>query len=382
MRLLRIADSMDTNTCSQNDVLDRAATTPAAGYALGDTHPHLRGNDSFRRVVEWAPSAMVMVDARGIIVLVNAETERVFGYQRGDLIGRSVELLVPQKFSGHHAGYREGFFANPIPRPMGSGRDLYARHADGSEFPVEIGLNPIETEGGQMVLASIVDITERKRAQERLEKALEEKTVLLNELHHRVKNNLQMISSLLNLQAGNTDDPRLREALKESQNRVKAMGLTHQLLYEHKDFSRVDLGEYLGRLAQLLVSAYRDRGRGIVLDLVLPPEKHYVGLDRAIPCGLTVNELVTNAFKHAFPHDRHGTITLALAAAGEDDIVLTVADDGIGLPANFEMKLVKSLGLQLVPLLVEQLQGTLAVTGGSGSCFSLRFSTGRTAVTP
>lgn len=380
--LWRNTEFMDPITGSPNIPSDPAAAQPVAGSLPEDAHPQLRGSDSFRRVVEWAPSAMVMVNARGVIVLVNAESERVFGYPRTDLVGRPVELLIPQKFSGQHAGYRDGFFANPTPRPMGSGRDLYARRADGSEFPVEIGLNPIETEDGPMVLASIVDITERKRAQERLEKALEEKTVLLNELHHRVKNNLQMISSLLNLQAGSTNDPGLREVLKESQNRVKAMGLTHQLLYEHKDFSRVDLGEYLGRLAQLLMSAYRDRGSGIALDLLLPPERHYVGLDRAIPCGLAVNELVTNAFKHAFPDDRHGRITLALAAAGDDEIILTVTDDGVGLPANFEISMVKSLGLQLVPLLVEQLQGTLVVKGGSGSSFSLRFSTGRATVMP
>jgi PAS domain S-box-containing protein len=347
---------------------------PAADL-LKSRADRLHGEDSFRRLVEWAPSAMVMVDALGVIVLINAETERVFGYQRADLVGYPVELLLPPRFSLQHVAYRQEFFARPTPRPMGSGRDLFARRADGSEFPVEIGLNPIETEEGPMVLASIVDISERKRAQERLERALAEKTVLLNELHHRVKNNLQMISSLLSLQAGNTDDAHLRDALNESQNRVKTMGLTHQLLYEHKDFSRVDLGEYLGRLSQLLVGAFRDRGDGIALELVLPPEKHYVGLERAIPCGLTVNELVTNAYKHAFPGTRQGTITIALAASGPDDIVLTVADDGIGLPANFDMSTVKSLGLQLVPLLVEQLQGSLSVVTEGGSRFSLRFAT-------
>ena len=335
----------------------------------------LAGEDSFRRVVEWAPNAMVMVDASGRIVLVNAETERVFGYQRSELIGRPVEQLVPEKFSGNHAAFRGGFFANPAPRPMGSGRDLFARRADGSELPVEIGLNPIETESGVMVLASIVDITERRRAQQRIEKALEEKTVLLNELHHRVKNNLQMISSLLNLQAGAIDDPRLREVLEECQNRVKAMGLTHQLLYEHKDFSRVDMGEYLGRLAQLLLSAYRARGRRISLQLVLPPDRHYIGLDKAIPCGLAVNELVTNSFKHAFPGERHGVITVALAAAAEGEVLLTVGDDGVGLPPDFDLAAAKSLGLRLLPLLAEQLHGTLTVGKGSGSLFSLRFPT-------
>lgn len=336
----------------------------------------LKGEDSFRRVVEWAPNAMVMIDGLGRIVMVNAETERVFGYPRGDLVGRKVEQLVPQRFAGNHAAFRDSFFASPAPRPMGSGRDLFARRADGTEFPVEIGLNPIETEGGLMVLASIVDITERKRAQARIEKALEEKTVLLNELHHRVKNNLQMISSLLNLQANSSGDARLREVLSECQNRVKAMGLTHQLLYEHKDFSRVDLGEYLGRLAQLLLGTYRSRGKGISLDLVLPSERHYVGLEKAIPCGLAVNELVTNAFKHAFPAERQGTITVSLAPGANDEVVLTIADDGVGLPPGFDLNSIKSLGLRLVPLLAEQLQGTLSLESVAGSRFAVRFPTG------
>lgn len=355
--------------------MDIIANQPAPATASARIVGPLAGEDSFRRVVEWAPNAMVMIDAAGCIVLVNAEAERVFGYQRSGLIGRPVEQLVPERASGGHAAFRDGFFANPAPRPMGSGRDLFARRADGSEFPVEIGLNPIETEGGVMVLASIVDITERKRAQQRIEKALEEKTVLLNELHHRVKNNLQMISSLLNLQASNSNDPHLREVLDECQNRVKAMGLAHQLLYEHKDFSRVDLGEYLTRLTQLLLSAYRARGRRISLQLLLPPDRHYISLGKAIPCGLAVNELVTNAFKHAFPGERHGVITVALAAAEEGHVLLTVGDDGIGLPADFDLATAKSLGLRLLPLLAEQLHGTLAVEKQAGCLFALHFPT-------
>lgn len=366
----RIPGSLDS---PDESLVAAPATATVHEFELDREHPPTKGEGSFRRVVEWAPSAMIMVDAHGRIVLVNAEAERVFGYRRADLIGRSVEQLLPPHFSGTHAALRDGFFANPVPRPMGSGRDLFARNADGGEFPVEIGLNPIETEDGLMVLASIVDITERKRAQQRIEKALEEKTVLLNELHHRVKNNLQMISSLLNLQANNSNDPHLQEALRESQNRIKAMGLTHQLLYEHKDFSRIDLGEYLNRLAQLVLSAYRSQVRRIALQLALPPERCYVGLDKAIPCGLAVNELVTNSFKHAFPDERQGTITVALAVAGKDAIVLTIGDDGVGLPQGFDINAVKSLGLQLVPLLAEQLHGELAIESGRGSRFSLRF---------
>jgi PAS domain S-box-containing protein len=342
----------------------------------------LKGEDSFRRVVEWAPNAMVLIDPQGRIVMVNAEMERVFGYRRDELVGGAVEQLVPQQLSGNHAAFRNGFFANPTPRPMGSGRDLFARRADGTEFPVEIGLNPIETEAGLMVLASIVDITERKRAQVRIENALEEKTVLLNELHHRVKNNLQMISSLLSLQSNRSDDARLREVLNECQNRVKAMGLTHQLLYEHKDFSRLDIGEYLNRLSQLLLSTYRAGGKGVNLKLVLSPDRHYVGLGKAIPCGLAVNELVTNAFKHAFPAERQGTITVSLAGSEGNEVVLTIADDGIGLPPDFDINTINSLGLRLVTLLTEQLQGTLSIDRSAGSSFALRFPVGDVGNSP
>lgn len=332
----------------------------------------LAGEASFRRVVEWAPTAMVMVDREGRIVLINAQAERVFGYPREELLGQLVEKLIPEKFSGHHPAYRAGFLADPHPRPMGSGRDLYARHQDGSEFPVEIGLNPIETEEGIMVLASIVDITERQRAQQKLERALQEKTVLLNEVHHRVKNNLQVVSSLLNLQATHTSDMRLRAVLAESQNRVRAMALTHQLLYERKDYSRIDLGEYLERLAQLLLSSYREDSTHISLRRALPAAPLFLDLERAIPCGLVVTELVTNAFKHAFPAGRKGEVRIELQAL-DDELELVVADDGAGLPGDFDLANVTSLGLQLVPLLADQLGGRFTVEGGPGARFSLRF---------
>ncbi|HET7776458.1 MAG TPA: histidine kinase dimerization/phosphoacceptor domain -containing protein, partial [Azospira sp.] len=277
-----------------------------------------------------------------------------------------------ERFAGHHPTYRQGFYASPQPRPMGSGRDLYARRRDGSEFPVEIGLNPIETEAGVMVLASIVDITERQRAQQKLESALQEKTVLLNEVHHRVKNNLQIISSLLNLQATHTADPRLGAILAESQSRVRAMALTHQLLYERKDYSRIDLGEYLERLAQLLLSSYREDSSHIALRRALPSTPLFIDLERAIPCGLMVNELVINAFKHAFPGGRTGEVRIDLHTA-DDKLLLSVSDDGVGLPAGFDLTRVKSLGLQLVPLLAEQLGATFTVESGRGARFSLRF---------
>ena len=333
----------------------------------------LGGENPFRRVVEYAPNAIVMIDRSGNVVLVNLQTERLFGYRREDLIGQPIEMLVPERFRQHHGEFRDGFFTAPQPRPMGLGRDLYARRADGVEFPVEIGLNPIDTLEGAMVLASIVDITERQRAKQAVEAALREKTVLLNEVHHRVKNNLQMVSSLLNLQAAAADDPRLRDVINETQVRVRAMALTHQLLYEHKDFSHIDLGEYLDRLTQLLLSAYRYSGRRVSLRPMLRDDQPvFLDLERAIPCGLVVNELVTNAFKHAFPQERSGEILISLVC--DDFIEITVADDGVGLPPGFDIASAKSLGFQLVFLLVDQMHGDLRIGPGPGSRFTLRFA--------
>lgn len=331
------------------------------------------GEDAFRRVVEWAPTAMVLIDGAGRIALINAQAERLFGYSREDLQGQTVECLIPERYTATHGGFREGFFANPHPRPMGSGRDLYARHQDGSEFPVEIGLNPIDTPEGTMVLASIVDMSERRRAQQRIENALAEKTVLLNEVHHRVKNNLQLVSSLLNLQALHATDPQLRAILGESQSRVRAMALTHQLLYERKDYSRIDLGDYLNRLVQLLIGSYRETGKQIAVHKILPEHPQYLDFERTIPCGLMVNELVTNAYKHAFAGMQGGEIRIELQTRG-DEIELSVADNGVGLPAGFDMANVTSLGLQLVPLLADQIGGQLAIEGHPGCCVTLRFA--------
>lgn len=341
--------------------------------AIADLTERKRLEERFRRVVEYAPSAMVMIDHAGRIVLVNAQTEELFAYPRHELIDQSVDMLVPETLRHDHLAYRKAFFDLPQARPMGGGRELFARRADGSTFPVEIGLNPIETEDGMMVLASVVDITERRRAQQKLETALQEKTVLLNEVHHRVKNNLQVIASLLNLQAQHSTDPALRAILSESQSRVRAMALTHQLLYERKDYSRIDLGEYLERLAQLLISSYREGSAHLTLRRSMPAEPLYLDLDRAIPCGLVVNELVTNAFKHGFPDGRRGEISIEMKAVG-DELELVVADDGVGLPAELDPATVNSLGLQLVALLVDQLGGRFSLERRPGTRFTLRFA--------
>ncbi len=217
------------------------------------------------------------------------------------------------------------------------------------------------------------EVSERRQAEERIAAALREKETLLKEIHHRVKNNLQVISSLLDLQAGQTQDAAVRAVLAESQGRVRVMALIHQLLYERNDFSRVDLGQYLERLTHIVLNAYPVEPHRIALKL--DAAEVYVDLERAMPCALLVNELVTNAFKHAFPGGRVGEIGLSLKAQGDREAVLTLRDNGVGLPVGLDINQATSLGLQLVPLFVDQMHGSLCVGPGPGACFEVRFAT-------
>ncbi len=216
-----------------------------------------------------------------------------------------------------------------------------------------------------------VDVTERRAQAERLSAALAEKEVLLAEVHHRVKNNLAVIASLLSLQSQSAGDPRLQAMLAESEGRVRAMALIHQVLYEARDFARVDLGDYLKRLVALQVTAYRTDPERITVGVEAEPVR--IDLERAIPCGLLVNELLSNAFKHAFPDGRRGEVRVALCVLPGDEVLLTVGDDGVGLPAGIAPGRTTSLGLKLAPLLAGQFQGRLTIRAGPGTRFELRF---------
>lgn len=330
-----------------------------------------RRQERFRQVVESAPNAMVMINPAGRIVMVNAQAESVFGYTRDELIGQAVESLVPERFREHHPSFRAGFMAESNARAMGAGRDLYARRKDGTEFPVEIGLNPIETDDGPMVLSAIVDITERKHREERLRQALQEKDLLLGEIHHRVKNNLQIVYSLLDLQGMQQDDPGVRTILQNSQNRIRAMSLIHQTLYQAHDFARVDFQFFLDALLPTLVESYAVNVDAITLEVSAHQVQLPIGT--AIPCGLVVNELVTNALKHAFPDARRGRIRVELAYQQAGKAVLSVSNDGAPIPAELNLQRTTSLGLQLVHLLTRQLGGELEVERHPLTRFTMRF---------
>jgi PAS domain S-box-containing protein len=446
----------------------------------------------FRQIVEYSPGAIVMVGEAGVIVMVNSQTEKMFGYPRHELLGQSIDMLVPERFRHAHPGLRHGFFAAPGARAMGAGRDLYALRRDGSEFPVEIGLNPIETEEGPMVLSAIVDITrrkdsdlqqarlaaivsgsddaiiskgldgivwtwnksaerlfgyseqemigrpilqlipaerrneeaeilariargelvhhfesvrrasdgrlkdvsialspirldgkivgastivrdiaERKQREERIRAALAEKELLLSEIHHRVKNNLQVIDSLLDLQVDRIEDLAVRGILRDSQNRIRSMLLIHQTLYQSHDFARVDFQNFIGQLVPALIESYAVDASRIAWHI--DAGRVQLPINVAIPCGLIVNELVTNALKHGFPEGAAGNIWVGIGLQPTGEAILMVSNDGVPIVHGIDFATSGTLGMRLVNLLTRQIGGRLEVLSAGATRFRVCF---------
>jgi two-component sensor histidine kinase len=216
--------------------------------------------------------------------------------------------------------------------------------------------------------------TELMLANENLSKEVHEKEILLKEIHHRVKNNLQVISSLFNLQAGQVRETGTLQILRDSQTRVRSMALIHEKLYQSKNLARIDFGEYVQSLATDLFRSYQRTLGGIQLKVQV--DEVYLDLDQAIPCGLILNELVTNALKYAFPGGREGTIRVELHNETGNMVTLRVMDDGIGLPNDLDVHTTKTLGWQLINSLVAQLDGRLEIDNTHGTNCGVSFGAG------
>lgn len=243
---------------------------------------------------------------------------------------------------------------------------------DGVDFWLELFINPIFDTEGECVEISMVahDITEKKRSSIGIEESLKEKDVLLKEIHHRVKNNLQVISSILNLQSSFVSDENTLGILQESRNRIRSMAIIHENLYRTEDFSSIKFDNYLRNLTANLIASY-SVGRTIQFNSEL--QEVDLVLDQAIPCGLLTNELITNALKYAWEEeDGNSQITMRLEQEGEI-VKLTIADNGVGLPNEFEKMQSDTLGLQLVSTLADQLDAELKVNRSKGTEFQLTF---------
>jgi PAS domain S-box-containing protein len=337
---------------------------------LRDLYETVRKSEAhFRSLIENASDLIVVLNAEGTIVYASPSSGRVIGYTPEALMGRhALELVHPEDAPAA----RTVFGRRDAPNAPARSLEVRFRHADGSWRVLEaVARSLLEDPAVQGIVLNARDVTEDRRAAERIQASLREKELLLQEIHHRVKNNLQVISSLLNLQSRHIQDPAILEILKESHNRVRSMALVHETLYQSGDLGRINVGEYVRRLATHLFSSY-----GVspsLVRLAIQIEDVEFGIDTAIPCGLFINELVSNALKHAFPGRRRGEICIELRREEDGPFLLKVSDDGVGLPPELDYQNTASLGLQLVTTLAAQLEGTLEYAGGSGTTFQLRF---------
>lgn len=320
--------------------------------AVRDVTDRRRADERFRALLEAAPDAMVIVDEQGSIILVNTQTERVFGYPRHELLRRPVEVLIPERLHEAHRQQRRRYLEAPDAETLGARPEFYGRRRDGSEFPVEIGLSRLATDEGTLISSAIRDITDRKRV-ERVMELLREKELMLKEIHHRVKNNLAIISSLFYLQSTYTNDERTLRLLRDSQERVRTMSLVHESLYRSENLAAIDFGAYAASLSEHLMRSYRPTPDDVRLRTRL--DHMELGIDLAIPCGLILNELMTNALTHAFPPGRRGEVWVESHRTEEGRWAMSVTDDGVGLPDGLVIENASTLGLRLIRSLSRQI---------------------------
>ena len=326
-----------------------------------------KAEEKYRTVVENAHDAIVILQ-NGQAVYRNPAYKRLLGYKGTEIAGHNfLDLVVPEQRGQVQEWYFQRFKDQPAPEQY----EVALIPRDGFQVTMEVKPRRIDYQGQPATLVVMHNITEHKQVEAHLQASLAEKDVLLRETHHRVKNNLQIIASLLALQAGQLKEPQKRSLFRDSQLRVHALGLVHETLYQAQNLARVDFGNYLKRLTAALYHAY-----GIdaaVIALTLHVDQVTLSLDTAIPCALIVNELVSNSLKHAFPDGMAGAITITLQAAPGQQCHLMVADTGCGLPCARVSDQPTSLGLRIVAALTQQIQGNVAWETTHGTACTLTF---------
>ncbi|MBZ2166660.1 CHASE4 domain-containing protein [Methanobacterium spitsbergense] len=353
-----------------DELSDLASSINNTFHALQKSEKQLEDSEEkYRSIFENTGTAMIITDENMNITLANRIFQNILN-PKGDQIKRKlnwIEMLVPddrEKIKNYHKiDEKKDVNSAIVPKTYevqsmikGDLRDFFATF----EF----------IPGTKSSLISLIDITDRKRAEGLLKTSLKEKELLLREIHHRVKNSLQIISSLLSLQASEFDDNLIIEKYKESENRIHTIALIHENLYQSTDISNIDFKNYLEILIDDIMYSYKvDRE---MIKTVLDLNDYELGIETAIPVGLIINELVSNALKHAFKSGEKGEIKIVLEKY-DDTYTLTVQDNGIGLPDEIHPENSKSLGLMLVNALVTQLDGKMSFEVKNGTAFKIIF---------
>ena len=327
---------------------------------------------AYRTIFENTGTATVIIDEDDIISLANTEFEKLSGYSKEELENNMhLNDFIVQNFIGRRNEYKvQGNGVKSDPNKY----ELLLK--DRADILKNIYVVEVTIPGTKDSLISLLDVTESKNAEAEIKRSLKEKETLLKEIHHRVKNNLTVISSLLNLQSRYIKDKDDLMMFKESQSRAKSMALIHQKLYATTDLKRIDFGDYISTLAHEMFNTYVSDSGKIELDLNV--EDVMLDIDTAIPLGLILNELLTNSLKYAFPAStidstyKKGHIRVGLVK-NNNVYTLSVEDDGIGFPEDIDLENTNSLGLRLINTLTEQIKGKIYLKSGDGTSFKIEF---------
>jgi PAS domain S-box-containing protein len=350
-------------------IYDDVTEHKRVGKELGESE------ERYRRIVETANEGIWAMDEAFKTTFVNGQMALMLGYQVEEMLGRTVgSFMCEDELTDHQSKMQDRI------QGLDGVYERRFRRKDGGECWCIVSAKALHDSQGRFAgsFAMFTDITERKRAEQELMATLLEKEVLLREIHHRVKNNMQVIMSLLNNQARQFDDPLLSRALQETCDRIRSLAFIHERLYKSNNFARIDFGNYIEDLVPFLSRSYGRRE----VTLSIKTREVVLALDTAIPLALISNELVTNALKYAFPGGRAGTITIELRAGSENNAIFTVRDDGIGLPEHIDIEESPTFGLQLVNDLVKQIDGTIELSRDGGTAFTIRLKTADSPVTP
>jgi PAS domain S-box-containing protein len=313
--------------------------------------------------------AIATTDLDFRITYYNPMAEKLLGYSAEQVIGKTVqemhtkEKVTPERFVD----------AIEQVRSKGEYRYFLEQKTDNEYIRhLESRVTGIISPNGDIIGYSLFsrDITERKQVELKIQASLLEKETLLKEIHHRVKNNLQVISSLLDLQSSHVQDEKAKAALRESMERVRTMATIHTQLYQSQDLTKVDIGLFMRDLISNISQSYGRVASAVKINV--DNDETMLGIDASIPCGLILNELVTNALKHAFPGGKEGKINITMRSE-DNQAVLTISDNGIGFPKPIDFNNLKSLGLQLVNILVRQINGKIDLQVDGGTTWTIIF---------
>ena len=319
----------------------------------------------FRNLFLQAPSAMVMVDTENKVSKINESFEQLFGYSEEEVLDQNLDEILASDEDApkmSEEGLQGKRFLTDIKR--------YTK--EGEELDLLLSIIPVHLDGEPIAGFGIyVDISEQKEYERKLKKSVHEKRVLLEEIHHRVKNNLAIVSGLLQMQVMSVDDERLSNYLQNSQLRIQSMSIVHEMLYQSKTLSDIEMESYIEKLVRVIANTLEPGDKDITVNVT--SEDFRLNINQAIPCALIVNELVTNSFEFAFENKDSGKIDVMMSK--DDNIIrLKVQDDGVGLPENFEEMRKTSLGMSLIDNLTKQLETEIEIESGDwGSAFEFVF---------